>query len=241
LVGLLYGHTAQVAVLGALSRSRTPTRTTSTATAPTATRAQSPTWRDPRLWLGLLLVAASVAVGARLLAAADESVSVWSVAQDSGSGTVIDPSALEARRVRFVEDADLARYFLTSAELPAELYLTRPVGAGELLARSAIGSSADEPSLQLPVKVSVEAVPPSVKVGSRVDLYVSDATDTKADARLLLQDVVVVAAPTAGDQFGATTDRRLVLAVPESNADELTEIIAATTSGSVTVVRRNAG
>ena len=44
---------------------------------PAALRGQRPAWRDPRLWIGIVLVAASVVVGARVLAAADDTVQVW--------------------------------------------------------------------------------------------------------------------------------------------------------------------
>ena len=40
--------------------------------APAATRVARPGWRDPRLWIGLLIVAGSVVLGARLLAAVDD-------------------------------------------------------------------------------------------------------------------------------------------------------------------------
>ena len=43
-----------------------------------------PGWRDPRLWIGIAIVAVSVVAGARLLAAADDSVTVWAAAADLG-------------------------------------------------------------------------------------------------------------------------------------------------------------
>ena len=41
---------------------------------PRATRSRRPGWRNPRLLIGLALVAGSVLVGARLVAAADDTV-----------------------------------------------------------------------------------------------------------------------------------------------------------------------
>ncbi|WP_299052203.1 hypothetical protein [uncultured Nocardioides sp.] len=40
---------------------------------PVATRARTPGWRDPRLWIGVLIVAVSVVVGVRLVSSADDS------------------------------------------------------------------------------------------------------------------------------------------------------------------------
>ena len=56
---------------------------------PVATRAASAGWRDPRLWVGVVLVVGSVVVGARVLATADDHTSVWVAARDLAPGTVI--------------------------------------------------------------------------------------------------------------------------------------------------------
>ena len=53
---------------------------------PRAPRSRRPGWRNPRLLLGLVLVAGSVVLGARLLAAADDTVGVWAVARDLPAG-----------------------------------------------------------------------------------------------------------------------------------------------------------
>ena len=53
---------------------------------PRATRSRPPGWRNPRLLLGIVLVAGSVVLGARLLAAADDTVAVWAVSADLPDG-----------------------------------------------------------------------------------------------------------------------------------------------------------
>ncbi|MBJ7530487.1 MAG: hypothetical protein JHD04_13315, partial [Nocardioides sp.] len=78
----------------------------------------------------MAIVAGSVVLGARLLAAADETVAVWAAADDLGPGERIDAGDLEAQRVRFADDTDLARYWSADEELPADLTLVRGVGAG---------------------------------------------------------------------------------------------------------------
>lgn len=57
---------------------------------PPATRVGRSGWRDPRLWIGVVLVTVSVVAGARLLAAADDTVTVWAVVDDLGAGSAID-------------------------------------------------------------------------------------------------------------------------------------------------------
>ena len=85
---------------------------------PVAVRATTPGWRDPRLWIGVAIVAVSVVAGARLLASADDTVAVWAVIDDMGAGDLVSESDLEVRRVRFADDADLARYFRADDQLP---------------------------------------------------------------------------------------------------------------------------
>ncbi|NHA00170.1 hypothetical protein G5V59_08545 [Nocardioides sp. W3-2-3] len=98
---------------------------------PPALRAARRGWRDPRLWLGVLLIAGSVVLGARLLAAADDTVTVWGMAADRGSGTPVAAGDLAVQRVRFSDGAALAHYFPADQPVPDDLVLTRAVGAGE--------------------------------------------------------------------------------------------------------------
>lgn len=200
-----------------------------------AERNSTPGWRDPRMWLGIVIVAVSVVGGVRLVGAADDSISVWSVTEDAGAGTTLEPDQLSARRIRFVDAVDADRYLRTDDTLPAELFLTRPIGAGELLPRAALGAAEDQEIVEVPIGVSGDSVPPSVETGSRIDVYV-DAADEGKPARLLLEDVVVVAAPDADAGLGSSDIRQLVLGVPVADASSLPQVLGATSGGEVTVV-----
>ncbi len=54
----------------------------------------------------LLLVAASVVVGARLMAAADDTVGVWVLSRDLPAGATVEEGDLTRRQVRFPDDPD---------------------------------------------------------------------------------------------------------------------------------------
>ena len=86
-----------------------------------AARVGSSPCRDPRLWIGIVLVAASVVVGARVLAAADDTVQVWAAARDLGAGQRVEADDLVAQRVRFADADALGGYFTVDDELPADL------------------------------------------------------------------------------------------------------------------------
>lgn len=212
---------------------------------PAARRGHRPAWRDPRLWVGVVLVAASVVVGARVMAAADDTVQVWAVADDVGAGQQVEPDDLVAQRVRFADADALAGYFSVDDELPADLELTRSVGAGELLPRAAVGTAAESGLVEVPVAVEPELVP-DVGAGDVVDVYVvaplsADAQDP-GTAPLpegpALTGATVVAAPDLAGSFGTSGKRQLVLAVPEADAPAFFALLARYDAPSLTVVRR---
>jgi hypothetical protein len=206
---------------------------------PAALRGRRTAWRDPRLWVGVVLVAASVVAGARLLAAADDTVQVWSAAEDLGAGQRVGPEDLVAQRVRFGDPAALGDYFAAEDALPAELELTRTVGAGELLPRAAVGEPDASGLVEVPVAVDAELVPPGTGPGDEVDLYVvAPAPEGATAGGAALEAATVVAAPDPAESFGATGKRQLVLAVPEADAPAFFALLSRYDAPTLTVVRR---
>ena len=214
---------------------------------PAALRGQRPAWRDPRLWVGIVLVAASVVVGARVLAAADDTVQVWAAAHDLGAGQRVEADDLVAQRVRFADVEVLEGYFTVDDELPADLELTRSVAVGELLPRGAVGTPDETGLVEVPVAVEPELVPPSVAPGDVVDVYVVApiSADTESGQAQqappdgpALTGATVVDAPELASSFGTSGKRQLVLAVPEADASAFFALLARYDAPSLTVVRR---
>jgi len=210
-----------------------------------AQRVRRPGWRDPRLWVGVVLVAGSVVAGARLLAAADDTVQVWAAASDLGAGARLSEDDLVAARVRFSDDQALAGYYTVDDELPADLELVHGVAAGDLLPRTAVGSAGDSGLVEVPIAVEPEQVPGSVAAGSVVDVYVVAAPppDEGAAAGVpvegpALAGVTVVDAPALEDSFGTSGRRQLVLAVPEDAAAPFFVLLGSQDAPVLTVVRR---
>lgn len=194
---------------------------------PPATRVGRSGWRDPRLWIGVVLVTVSVVAGARLLAAADDTVAVWAVVDDLGAGSAIAEDDLVAARVRFADAADLDRYFPSDDALPADVVLLRGVGAGELLPRAAVGSADDAGVLHVPVEVEPHRVSPAVSTGSVVDVWVSDPGSGRRDdePEAALSRVTVVEAPALEESFAVNGTRQLVLAVPQAEVAEFEALL----------------
>ncbi|MGL5827098.1 MAG: SAF domain-containing protein [Nocardioides sp.] len=224
-----------------------------------AQRALADGWRDPRLWLGVAMIAGSVVGGAKVLAAADDTTAVWAVESSVAPGDPITPDNLTPQRVRFVNDADRSRYFLASQDAPDGARITRAVGAGELLPRSALGTDVETGVIELPITVDAGRVPPSVGAGSIVDIWVagevaeavekpksSKAKSSKSGASksglpgavLTLDDVVVVEAPQTTEAFGAGGTRQLVLGVSAEQTELVASAVTAAATGDIVVTRQ---
>lgn len=225
-----------------------------------AVRTTAPGWRDPRLWVGVLIVVVSVVAGARLFASADDSVAVWAADTDLVAGSAVSADDLRVVHVRFRDGDDLEGYVLAAEAPDGAAVLTRDVGAGELLPSGALGSGDDADVVHVPVPVEGVRVPPSVRAGSVVDVWASGDALTSAPggtgdgtgdgsgasgseapspgALLLLEEVQVVEAPSGDAQLGSTSDRQLVIAVPDEQQDAVGPALAAIATGVVTVTVR---
>lgn len=208
---------------------------------PRALRSGSPGWRDPRLWVGVAIVAGSVVAGSRVLAAADDTVAVWSVASDMAVGDTVTTDDLVARQVRFAEADDLARYVTVEQTLPADLALVRDLGAGELLPRAAVGAEGGSGTVLVRIAVEDEQIPAAVARGSRVHVYLlgpgrSGRVDPGAGEPALAA-VTVVEAPAVSDNLAATGNRTIDVVVSEEQAQAYFADRAALESPTVTVVK----
>jgi hypothetical protein len=202
---------------------------------PAAGRATTPGWRDPRLWIGVVIVAVSVVAGSRLLAAADDSVPVWAVDADMATGDEVTGADLVARQVRFVDAADLDLYYPAEQALPGELRLRRDVGSGELLPRSATGTAEEAGVLQLPVTVEPAALPPGVGAGSVVDVYLRTDGRCPVCSEAALSEVTVVTVP-GPDELTAT--QQVVLAVDQQGVDRWFDLLSRVQQPTVTILAR---
>lgn len=208
---------------------------------PPARRGHRPGWRSPRLLLGILLVAASVLLGAWALAAADDTVGVWAVSRDLPAGAAVTRSVLEVRQVRFSDHTTADRYLPAPEAPPADARLAHPLAAGELLPRAALEQQSGPELVEVPVSVAVGDLPTTVREGSHVDVWVSPEVATaesgRVRARRVLEDVVVVGVPRTGDSLAPDTTRQVIVGVPEDRSGELGPALGAMSHGRVVIAR----
>jgi hypothetical protein len=217
------------------------TRNLGSSVTPMAVRVTRPGWRDPRLWIGILIVCVSVVAGARVLAGADDTVGVWAAARDIGAGDDVTADDLVVRRVRFADGTDLDAYFAADEAVPGDQQLVRGVGAGELLPRSAVGPAGGHGLLQLPLAVDPEQLPPSVGAGSVVDVYLVPTAGSACracDGRPVLSAVPVVDASAVDEGFATSGKSQLVLGVEPDDATAFFRALGGSDGPTITVVRR---
>lgn len=192
---------------------------------PRPRRLRGPSWLDLRLIGGVLLVLVSVLVGARVVAAADQSVSVWAAARNLSAGTTLRAEDVRAVPVRLFDSG--AAYLRSGSALSGQV-LDRPVRAGELLPASALQDRSGRVSVALPVPTT--AVPLDLRRGQLVDVY---ATGEGTGGGSVQTSLVLAAAPVQavdGGSQGALSAssgmRQVVVSVPSDEAGDLLAAIA---------------
>jgi hypothetical protein len=217
---------------------------------PVPRRVRPPRWLDLRLVLGVLLVLGSVLLGARVMGASDATVPVWAAGGNLAAGTVLSSDDLVVVDVRL---DDAAGAYLSATTRPAGRSLSRAVGKGELLPRTALDAPADMVQLGLPVQAGY--VPPGLERGRLVDVYALDtagsggsaaaasaAAGTAAAAGSAVIPVVTgapveaVSGRSQGVLSTPTTTVQVVVSLPAGRAPQ---VLAAIAGRPLVVVLRN--
>ena len=209
---------------------------------PPASRLALPRWFDTRMAVGILLVLASVVVGAKVFSSADSTTSVWAASRDLPAGSRIERADLRSVQVKLT---DGKQYVSAAGAVPAGYVLTRPVGAGELLPSRAFVDPAKsgDPALarrEVTVPVRQDHWPSDLRADELVDVY---ATATKSGDAAAATPTRILAGITVGsvpsrskDVFGGSgeTTGSVTLLVRD---DQVTALVAAVESSQLDLVR----
>lgn len=213
----------------------TPTLTAASSSAsadssPPARRARRPGWRDPRLSLGLVLMALSVVIGVRVVDGSRELTAVLAASRPLVAGQAVTSADLTTVEVRFARGADADRYLAADSDV-AGAVLSRPVAAGELLPRAA--TTATTPAqARVPLAVQLGRVPGTVTVGSVVDVWA-----VRESASRRVWRAVPVVAMDRSHGLGPESEIRVVVGVPDGGRAVKDAVGDLTGSGLVLVHR----
>lgn len=190
-----------------------------------AARFRKPSWKDPRLIVGALLVLSSIAGVSVLVSAADRTTAVYSAREDLNVGTRLTPQNLVAVRVRLGE-LDPS-YLPVDEGLPKDAVVTTLVRAGELVPRGALDGL--DPQGRKPVGLQVEEpLPKHTAIGSRVDVWVAepDGQNGYNAPELLLEAAEVAEISRVQSALGSSSSTRLHVLVPEDKMSNLLSALA---------------
>ena len=201
---------------------------------PLGARLRRPSWRDPRLLVGILMVAASVALGAWVVSAAGASTPVYVAREALTPGETLGADQVAVARVR-LERAEAERYLPATEPLPDGAVAVRAVGDGELLPRGAVADTADLDVRPVAVPVT-EAPSAGVAEGALVDVWVTPAVPDgeTPEPRLLAEALTVaeVAEPAGAFAVGGGTTVHVLVptdALPDVlgalSADEAVHVV----------------
>ena len=228
----------QVVVVTAVTAAMTGGAMTRETWTEPARRVRRPSWRDPRLGVGVLLVAGSVALGTWVVSGAADGVPVYAAREVLTPGEALGSADLAVVEARVPGAADV--YLRADAPLPEDAVVTRLVGSGELVPVAAVGTDAAVDVR--PVSIRIEGPMSSGVVdGALVDLWLTrpgprlpGSVAGSAEPELVVGGLRV-ARVTADDQvFAGVSSTSVEVLVPR---ERLPSVLAAlAVDGAITLV-----
>ena len=189
---------------------------------PVAARLRRPSWRDPRLAIGVLLVVVSVVLGSWVVTSAQHTTPVYVAVSALLPGQELRTNQVNVAEVRLTEPE---AYLSATEPLPSGLVVVRTVGAGELVPLSALASAAalTERAVGIAVDGPLAA---TVQPGSLVDVWFTPdgGTQGPGEPTLLGEALTVAEVQTGGGAFSAVGDTVVHVFVP---TEDLAPLLAA--------------
>ncbi|WP_411732112.1 SAF domain-containing protein [Paeniglutamicibacter sp.] len=191
-----------------------------------ASRLGKPSWKDPRLLLGILIVLASCVGVVALTSSMDRTTPMYSAKSDISLGEEITAEKLNVVNVKL--DALEAGYVPADAGLLAGKRANSLIRAGQLLPRSALGL--DDGTNRRPVSMDLpDALPSAITSGAHVDVWVSlkdRSANAYAPPTLLLPAAEVTARTERATGFGGTAGTLVEILVVDTGLADLLEAMA---------------
>jgi hypothetical protein len=173
-----------------------------------AGRVRRPSWRDPRLLAGLVLIAIAVAAVVGIVQRADTTQPYYAAARDLAPGTVLTSDDLVVVNVR-VSSGE----YVPQADAVVGLVLDRTVGEGELVPATALVDPTGYSSRAIAVESSMPLAD-GVGVGSIVDVWVTVQADDGPQSSLVGSGLAVTDVREADSSLGSRGGQTVYVAVP---------------------------
>lgn len=183
--------------------------------ATTGARLKPPSWKDPRLLVGVLLVLASVVGVISLVGSADQTTEVYAARDSIAVGEKLTPDNVVRAKVRLGETEQ--HYVTVEAGLPDGLVAVQRIGKNQLVPRESLATV--DALDRKPVAVTIdEALPPQAVAGTRVDVWVAlpDARNGFSEPKLLLPGAEIAQVTVGSTALGSSRNTVLMVLVADN-------------------------
>jgi hypothetical protein len=184
------------------------------------TRLKKPSWKDPRLIIGVLLVLASVAGVISLVGAADQTADAYTAREAIAVGETLTEDKLNRIKVRL---GDVEPHYLTPAAGVSDgLVAVQRIGKDQLVPRESLGTT--DRLDRKPVAVTIEETLPAQAVaGSRVDVWVAlpDARNGFSQPTLLLPGAEIAQITPGSTALGSARSTVVMVLVTDGQMPNL--------------------
>jgi hypothetical protein len=192
----------------------------SVTTTTTGARLKKPSWKDPRLLLGILLVLASVAGVVSLVGAADQTTEVYAAKGSIAVGEKLTGDNVNRVKVR-LGDVE-SRYVTAESGLPEGLVALQRIGPDQLVPKESLGKA--DALNRKPVAITIdEALPEQATAGSRVDAWVAlpDARNGFGEPKLLLPGAEIAEVTPGSTTLGSSRSTVVLVLVTDEQMPKL--------------------
>ena len=190
------------------------------APAAAAPRLKKPSWKDPRLLLGVLLVLVSVSGVSALVASQDQTMQVLAASRDLPVGTVLQADDFDTVQV-FLGGLE-GTYMAAADSFPEGAVAGNIIRRGELLARSDITEAGKLD--RKPFGLDVQApLPSGIRAGDRVDVWASlpNGQNGYGEPRRLLEAAEISELSVTDSVIAGAAATRLLVLVDDSDLPAL--------------------
>lgn len=191
--------------------------------ATTGARLKPPSWKDPRLLVGVLLVLASVVGVVSLVGSADQTTEVYAAKDSIAVGEKLTADSVVRAKVRLGETEQ--HYVTVEAGLPDGLVAVQRIGKNQLVPKESLATV--DALDRKPVAVTIdEALPPQAVAGTRVDVWVAlpDARNGFSEPKLLLPGAEIAQVTAGSTALGSSRKTVLMVLVAD---DQMPAILGA--------------
>lgn len=188
--------------------------------AATGARLKRPSWKDPRLLVGVLLVLASVIGVISLVGSADKTTEVYAARDSIAVGERLSQDNVVRAKVRLGETEE--HYLTVESGLPEGLVAVQRIGKSQLVPRDSLGKV--DALDRKPVTVTIdESLPDQAVAGTRVDVWVAlpDARNGFSEPKLLLPGAEIAQVTPGSTALGSFRNTVLMVLVADNQMPAL--------------------